>query len=496
MGASCSSCNGSKIQNECPELQELLALNCESMVSQSSCRNFAHSQLEGPTPKGQALSSEASPTSAQGSPKSVRELGSPSGGECLLFLERVVNVPSLQSAFCSAGGSGSPSVRAWAEDESGKVVGKAASWPARHCNNAPSWYTAYSLGFSMGRTDVARLKFELWDLSVMLGSVDIPYEQQPGHRRIEMEFEMRPEAAPSASGSACSVSFQVLDAREVLAPKTVFLVRHGESSWNKAQSKLDLYEMGRQSDHGLSPEGLKQAEALGERLEKETKDKRLLNPDVIYVSPLTRAVQTAVVGFRKVLSEPTTGELVLMANAREKQNFGGFDSQPMAIGSGVIKRTLDELVLLYQDQNRVKGMVNAFRKLKFDTQEVEGRWWNPVAAESDAEVKTRLHDFMAQLKHSSHRNIVVVGHSHFFRAVFKEFLADSFKEKQQDFAHQLSTLKLCNCGVARLDLDPSITSGGPITNAELLLGTTLTGAGGLCNCSGPPPSLQEHELKP
>lgn len=342
---------------------------------------------------------------------------------------------------------------------------------------------------------MARLKLELSDLSVVLGSIEVPYSELPGHSAVDMELQLRPEVQAHPTGP-CSVLFQVLDSREVLGPKTVFLVRHGESSWNKAQSKLDLYEMGRQTDHPLSPDGRTQAEKLNELIEQDTQLPELLKPDIVYVSPLTRAIQTAVIGLRKVLEASGGGHLVLMANAREKQNFGGFDSQPQQTGAGVIKRTLDELVLLYQDHKNSKSMVDGFKKLKFDTHEVEGRWWNPVAAESEEQVKIRLAEFMAQLKYSSHRNIVVVGHSHFFRAVFKGFLADSFREKQKDFATELSTKKICNCGVARLSLDPSITSGGPITNAELLLGTSLTSDGGLsCKCTAPPAKLQEHEIR-
>merc|ERR1711862_119122 len=211
----------------------------------------------------------------------------------------------------------------------------------------------------------------------------------------------------------------------------------------------------------------------------EPEDSQLLNPDVIYVSPLTRAVQTAVVGLGKVLSNPRCGELVMMANAREKQNLGGFDSQPMAVGSQVIRRTLSELVRVYRDHSNLKSMVNAFKKLKFDIHEVEGRWWNPVS-ESEEQVKARLDEFMAQLRYSSHQKIVVVGHSHFFRAVFKEFLSNNFKETNDIFSKQLTKDKLPNCGVAKLELDPRIDEGGPITNVELMLGSTMTSDGGLC----------------
>jgi len=497
MGGVGCTCNGAQVEDGAEVVSNYG--DCGEQVSRSKCRVFPHSLLDEHTPSTVASSSEASPSAPPKANRSARELES--DGECMLYLETVVNVPYLQNAFCSRpGGNGVPSVRAWAENESGEMVGKVAAWPARHCNSAPSWCTAYSLGFPLSRavaTGVARLKLELWDNAVVLGSLSIPYDELPVHRTIEKDLDLRPEAGPLPSGKACTVSFQVIDSGEVRAPKTIFLVRHGESSWNKAQSKLDLYEMGRQTDHPLSPDGRDQAEALNELIGKECKDSRLMNPDVVYVSPLTRAIQTAVIGLGKVLSEPGSGHLVLMANAREKQNFGGFDSQPMAIGSAVIKRTLDELVLLYQGRKTGEGIVNAFRKLKFDTQEVQGRWWNPVAAESDAEVKIRLEEFMAQLKYTPHKTIVVVGHSHFFRAVFKEFLNPNFKDKHKDFAHQLCTSKLANCGVARLDLDPSITSGGPITNVELVLGTKLVHDGGLCKCSGPPAKQQEeYELRP
>merc|ERR1719440_691299 len=123
-----------------------------------------------------------------------------------------------------------------------------------------------------------------------------------------------------------------------------------------------------------------------------------------------------------------------MANAREKQNLGGFDSKPMMIGPDVIQRTLDELVLLYKgEEDRVKNVVDNFKTLKFDTAEVQDRWWHNVAAESSAQMKARLSEFMAQLKYSPFKNIVVVGHSHFFQAVFKEFLSDSFKSIKPSF---------------------------------------------------------------
>ncbi|MDP2943007.1 MAG: histidine phosphatase family protein [Candidatus Omnitrophota bacterium] len=60
----------------------------------------------------------------------------------------------------------------------------------------------------------------------------------------------------------------------------IFLVRHGESVWNREQRI-----QGRE-DPGLSEKGQRQAKALARRLKKE-------NVEIIYTSGLKRCVQTA-----------------------------------------------------------------------------------------------------------------------------------------------------------------------------------------------------------
>jgi len=62
--------------------------------------------------------------------------------------------------------------------------------------------------------------------------------------------------------------------------KTLYLVRHGQTSWN-----LEGRTQG-SKDSNLTPLGLKQAEQLGQRLNK-------VQLDAIYCSPLNRAYSTA-----------------------------------------------------------------------------------------------------------------------------------------------------------------------------------------------------------
>ena len=47
--------------------------------------------------------------------------------------------------------------------------------------------------------------------------------------------------------------------------KTFFLIRHGESKWNEAQSKINIGGMILDRDHGLTEQGMKQAAELNQR---------------------------------------------------------------------------------------------------------------------------------------------------------------------------------------------------------------------------------------
>jgi hypothetical protein len=66
-----------------------------------------------------------------------------------------------------------------------------------------------------------------------------------------------------------------------------------------------------------------------------------LNAEVVLCSPLTRAIQTALVSTQPILNR--TRKLLLRANAREKRNLGGRDSSGQAVGKAVPKRALDGL---------------------------------------------------------------------------------------------------------------------------------------------------------
>lgn len=441
-------------------------VNCDSLVCRAKSRQFP---LEG-----------RSTTAASSRGVEVTDLAG-RGGECLIFLEQSRNVPypdTLRDLTCEAIGAkshGHPSVRVWAETAEGVRVGNVAEWPAKSCR-APAWYSARSLGFQLRGQSLNKLRLciELCDHKLILASNKVPLQGLLMHKVVTLELEPRITCSPKPT-----LSFQILDSQAVMVKRTVFFVRHGESLWNKAQARMRLDEMARTTDHPLSVEGRAQAEALRRRLEQAKAEANpaataMLRPDAVFVSPLTRAFETAVIALGPLLTGADgIGEMVLMANARERQTLGGMDCRSTRVGAEIIQKCLDELRLLYRGEDQT--ITDTFTKLRFDTFEVQDKWWCEASSESPAQLQARLQEFMLQLIYSPHRTVVVVGHSLFFRSVFRQYLSSEFRTKRPQLAHCISNLKMMNCGVTRLELEPANGLDGPIVNAELILGTRLEG---------------------
>lgn len=395
------------------------------------------------------------------------------GGECLLFLAHGHNFP------CTGVGA---TLSAWAEqtDDEGRgaqAVGNPIQWRSRPGNEAPNWCISRPLGFVLVQNLDVMICLRLSIQSRVYGSVAIPLKELLGKGLVTHEL-IRPPSGDSKKGDVFeppTVSFQIVDQHAVCHRRTVFFIRHAQSVWNKAQSSKNLYGMWKTKDHPLSMKGRAEAEALAERIRSiadASKDAIMLRPDVVYCSPLTRAIQTAVIALQPVLnaSGDSSGEIVLMSAAREKQNLGGLDSKGSACGANLVQRALDETRILYRSSED-KAIPQSFRSLRFDVQEVQEEWWSKSASDSTEQMEERLNDFMSQLLYAPSYSLIVVGHSHFFRAVFKRYISPELCAKRPHLVERLRTWKLSNCGVARVELDPEADF--PIADVELVLGTEM-----------------------
>lgn len=443
------------------------------------------------------------------------------GGECYLLLERCCDIPrQSRSSFCSnptsacqgegAEEKGHPFVRVWAERTDGTRLGREAEWPVRRSAQAPSWFCAKPLGVRIAEEPDTMLRLQVRDAGGLVGELSAMLGQLPGAQAIVETPLIMAEAYSARKPS--TVTFQVLDSSVVLRPRTVFFIRHAESTWNAAQSKGDLTTMAQTTDHPISVKGRGQAEGLRDRIDKaQARDlahaRAMLGADAFYVSPLTRAIQTAVIGLGPGLlgsEAEEAGELMLMGSAREKQNFGGRDSMSTKTGADILRNAHRELCDLYnEDPDDQEEIDRVFGRLRFDVRDAEEEWWCPENSDSKKELGHRLDDFISQLLYTPHRTAVVVGHSHFFREVYRKFLSAEWERSNVKFSKELKQGKMDNCGVVRVELDAARElSDGPIVSAELVLGSKQISDGGnpllkaCCEAPSAPSEMDELQIKP
>ena len=248
--------------------------------------------------------------------------------------------------------------------------------------------------------------------------------------------------------------------------KTVYFLRHGESQWNDAQARRDPLGMFGKFDHALTAEGVAQAEGLAARILASSRfgaaRRDFESATAVYCSPLTRALQTALVALQGHPCLRARGAGITLVPACRELCYpvGGFDSLRGTNGREILKRVVRRARKVVSTQSLspiVKGTV------KVDISETEGTWWGP---EGRRRVSDRLQSFVDRLVASDDDVIIVVGHSLFFRTVFDNFASPAAKRRDDTLGH-LAKKKLKNAAVAKVVFNCSDTR-FPILSAELV----------------------------
>lgn len=290
------------------------------------------------------------------------------------------------------------------------------------------------------------------------------------------------DLTPTPRPQPCCVQLRVLP--PCPPKKRLFVVRHGESVWNQGQREANLVALYSQVDHPLNAKGRQQAEGLAASLAAASSSRLELVSDeacalrelcaapLVLCSPLTRALQTCLIGLGAACGLREAARRVrLVPAARERRNHGAVDSIGCAVGEAEIaERLLTTTTQLYGgDAEAAKAAVGG---VALDDLEVCSKWWSGPPAEPKEEVAERLGDLVRQLRYCHEETIVLVSHSHWIRELLREYLADAFSVAQPELGAMLRSHKLSTCGVACLDLDFA-TADRPIVDVKLLLGTEL-----------------------
>ena len=376
------------------------------------------------------------------------------------------------------------SVQMWmADGRTSEPLGPVAEWPAKK-GVSPVWNSSRSVVQTVRCSPDAEVKIriELWghmeDHSRMLlaGPVALPPSRLPT-KETAISCHRAGAGSTTRTFNPTPPASVLLRALPPPTPgharKTIYFVRHGESKWNAAKRAHNVYRLAKEYDHPLNETGYQQALRLQQNIRaafnacSSTNSSDGVPPDAdapsnasqgicaveaIWASPLTRAVQTAIVGMAPLLSGGRK-TLELKLNVREKKNFGGFDSVGRVCGAKCYTRALHELKALDQaDGGPTFAELSEVGKLKVDPIEVEEEWWTEGAEDKES-VTERLNEFLHQVEHSPAKTMVVVGHSHFFREVFRRFLHPAFFQHDPQLARTLQTKSVPNCSVLCCDLD-------------------------------------------
>ena len=234
--------------------------------------------------------------------------------------------------------------------------------------------------------------------------------------------------------------------------KTVYLVRHGESTWNAQHSGPGSFEEPNMYDAPLTDLGKKQAKSLGVEFSKIPRDALWIT------SPLTRAMQTCIIG-RRAGFERKAERLKKMKDRQERtptavdaddacfdENLDNMNT-PLAEDFDVetefqnwakkviVKHELTEQLKTTGDVGRARHHLQEdFPELALALAKIpHDRWWwcderrGPNCAETrqlssyepDKAFRERVERFKSWLFKRPEKTFVVVGHSQFFKVLSK-----------------------------------------------------------------------------
>lgn len=93
-----------------------------------------------------------------------------------------------------------------------------------------------------------------------------------------------------------------------------------------------------------------------------------------------------------------------------------------------------------------------------DTSQVKEEWWS-AGGDDKKSVNKRLDEFMYTLLFSEYESIVVAGHSHLFRDVFRKYLGEKAVNENAVLCKDIIKQKIENAGCIKLEISDVLGAG-------------------------------------
>jgi len=351
-----------------------------------------------------------------------------------------------------------------------------------------------------------------------IGTAKIPIASLGSGEPVTVGVELSPDGLAAAAGT-CQLTLRQVVSRPRKVAKTIFLVRHGESLWNEGQRTGDLGKM-MHNDHPLTKEGMQQAMELnarwhetepgrssGEAAESamlpgcsevpaekwdidDTDDElapdpfaslsssevpwpgdRFYSPSALVLcSPLTRAVQTALLVLQGHPALKQGSPMHLCRNVREVKGVLGFDTVGCAVGPEIQDRVFSTMSEVLE---REEAVLREEFRTTIDYTDCAGDWWtHRDNNDSKNETATRFFDVMQRIQYCEEDVLIMVGHSLFWRSFCKHYCAEDSELAQlkPELVADMRRYKLCNSGCLALQMDFSHQQ-PKVTDVELMFGS-------------------------
>eukprot|EP00039_Didymoeca_costata_P032851 m.39586 g.39586 ORF g.39586 m.39586 type:complete len:415 (-) comp9570_c0_seq3:86-1330(-) len=367
------------------------------------------------------------------------------------------------------------------QSEKGKKKGVVVHTPVVMNAVNPVWNSYRSFQVEATDTDVLQVvikDFNHVKRNEFIGKLKIPItelNEEVGTFDVELLHKNEGDTPP------CTFQIRKVPYKPGPNTKTIYFIRHGYSEWNQAQEHHDIGGMLGARDHPLTEEGIIQAEDLQKKwtqsddVGKEGTISRSLEDkfktiQTIYTSPLTRALQTAVICFNGH-EAVKNGGILCLPSAREIKGLGGIDCLGVATGEDIAKRGLEEM-------GRVKDEAYArkYEKTEIHPGVAKNEWWT-VFKDNKKEAAYRINDFWSYIQFQDAECIAVVGHSKFFQKT----VAKACKQARADEPSLQKELasgkhKLANCACLGMEvMFEAPASDGQAKEVALLYGSHLKG---------------------
>ena len=192
--------------------------------------------------------------------------------------------------------------------------------------------------------------------------------------------------------------------------KNIICIRHGKAFHNVLSDKIGekAFSLKESFDAPLVEEGILQAKELGENL------KQLMKIDIVFVSPLTRTLQTAENIFEK-------NKIVRIVALDKMKEF------PQGIE------------ICNKRRNRIE-LKEKFKKVDFSLLDSDSdQMWREDRYEKIEELKERIKEFKQFIMNENYNNIAIVSHNNFLKELLFQNCGDE-------------TYNLDHCNPYKLDL--------------------------------------------